>query len=388
MMPAKTTTMSKQGARACLIKLGLESESSDIDPRLVAAGLAAPTPFLGMIGQKPIIHDPATNPNIPRFESARDIEHLVRPGDVLITGKDEPSIWRGFSEPFSGSALYHAETVGRNRTGHPTHVGNEMFNSPRWTNASDDELARNALRIRNMARGHYPDFVVLRPKNLGGNTEPVMQDVLARSKRKYDLDTALGAWLHDIFVPKTKLTQKIRPEVICEGNICSTIPSMALKSKANIDVIPGTPASLTMPADFLRSTEFEPIAAVGTHTAPGTFTKNVKPFLARGALGLGVAGAAYEASEHPDITAGLAGYGLTNHLIRKYTGPINAENLQDLGHLDAPHTLLAGDKYVPGGRRALAQFATRRVAPSLLAGVGSYALAKHLFNSRKNQDVR
>jgi len=389
------TLQRRRGSRACLIKHGLADDVAvpeespthrEITPSMAAAALAAPTPFLGMIGQQPIIHDPAINPNIKRYKSVRDLEKVVQPGDVLVTGKPDFSLWKMFSEPISGSPLYHAEGVGFPRRGQATHIGVEAFNSPRWSEHSVKNLESQGTRLRNMARGYYPDFVVMRPKGLqASEAKEVVREMITRSKRKYDLDTAIGGWLHDIFVPKTKLTQKIRPETVCEGNVCSTLPAMSLKSKANIDVVPGTPASLALPADYLRSHNFEPVGAVGEFKPPTVFARKIRPLLARGALGLGAAGLAYEATEHPDITAGAAGYGLSNALMNKLApihslGPGTAE----FAHSDIPAHLLTGGHLTSDGQKALLEFGGKRLVPNLIAGAGAYALAKHLMGKKEN----
>ena len=269
-----------------------------------ALGALAAAPFAGMIGQKPVIHDPMRGAKGQRFQTMQDLSRAARPGDILMTTKPRGSAFKGTITPLSGSEFYHAQPVVGRRGGLGTTVDTGQFyaheNLPKT-----QHLKGEAPEISKAMRGMYPDVALLRPKKplTPGQQKKFVERALQRAYPDYAYGKAIESWLRDLFVPKLDALNKNRPPVACEGNICSTLPSQALYEASGRNVVPGKVPQDVFPTDFLRSENFE---LVGSKLRPKLYEKpewfrKAMPYLTRGAAGAGLAGTAYAASEDPNM---------------------------------------------------------------------------------------
>jgi hypothetical protein len=280
----------------------------------VAVGTAAASPFAGLIGQKKIIHDPLQGAQGQRFRSMKELQAAAKPGDVLMTTKPKGSLWKNFIAPFSGSEFYHAQPVVGRRAGQGTTATAGEFNPSVFEKFKPKDIIREDVdEIAKAMRGEYPDVALLRPKNLSAAArKEVAERSMGRAVKNYDTVQAIKGWLKDVFVPKIPGLEKLGPQTICEGNVCSTVSSQALHDVTGRSVVPGKAAKDIMPPDFLRSSEYE---LVGSKVDPSRYRmspalRKAAPYLTRGAIGLGLGGLAYGATEEPElIGAGAGAYG-------------------------------------------------------------------------------
>jgi len=378
-------TLKRHGINQACLDLGLAKyadtgAAGDDEGLSTGQGLAmtaaVAAPFAGLIGQKKVIHDPYTSTQGVRYSNMDELSRASRTGDVLITSKPGNSIWRHTMTPFSGTDFYHAQPVIARRGGHGLTASAGDFHNPADAKSSVSQLASASQPVKALQED-YTDVALLRPKNLTNvETRSVARQSTERLKRQYDAPNAATAWLHDIFVPKLN---KVAPNAgtICEGNVCSTVPSQALKDVTGKDVVPGTPAKYTMPADFLRSEEYE---LVGAHTptkARSSLARNVAPYAARGALGLGLAGATYAATENPEVAAVPAGMVAGNYAAQAALGTervpkILPKLLNPIAHRPAGFSLRShlGD--------VAKQVATHNLAPMALGGGLAYGAVRAL----------
>lgn len=375
-------TLKSHGIKQACLDLGLVKRAATDNDEGISTGqglamtAAGAAPFAGLIGQKKLIHDPYTSNEGARYSNIDELSRASRTGDVLITSKPGNSIWRHTMTPFSGTDFYHAQPViGRHR-GHGLTASAGDFHNPVDAKSSVSQLAATSQPVKAIQED-YTDVALLRPKNLtNAETRSVARQSTERLKRQYDAPNAAAAWLHDIFVPKLK---NVAPDAgtICEGNVCSTVPSQALKDVAGKDVVPGTPAKYTMPADFLRSEEYE---LVGAHTptqAKSRLARTVVPYAARGALGLGLAGATYAATENPEVAAVPAGMLAGNYAAQAALGPermpkVLPKLLNPIAHRPANFSLRShlGD--------VAKQVATHNLAPMAVGGGLAYGAMRAL----------
>lgn len=343
-----------------------EDEESHLGRNLAMAGAAA-TPFAGMIGQKPIIHDPHMNPDIHRFTSMNDLSKAARPGDVLVTGKPGGSVWKSFIKPLSGSEMYHSQPVVGRKKGHGlTASAGEFFDKSFRHDTPQDLLRSEADTVAEMAK-NYPDATLLRPRE--GMTPAQLaafkENALKRSKSKYSDGTAVKTWLKEMFVPKLKAFEDQRTGRICEGNVCSTLPAKAY-AQAGKKVIDGKSVKDAFPTDFLRSEAFTPVGAhISSDYKMSPGMRRALPYLSRGAMGLGMAGAVYGASKNPGmagIPLGLMAGSAAANALGKYT--------------DVPSLLTTAANL---GEKGMLSSALKTRVPLLAAGAGAgYLLGNHL----------
>jgi hypothetical protein len=120
---------------------------------------------------------------------------------------------------------------------------------------------------------------------------------------------AVGTFFRDIFTPKIGAIKNMRPETICEGNVCSTMPAQSFHKATGRSVVPGKPAQDVFPTDFLRSDAFD---MVGSHTTKEVqaiekgLARRMGPWALRGGMGAAMAGGTYAASEDPRGAAEVA----------------------------------------------------------------------------------
>ena len=269
----------------------------------VAGGIAAAgvgSPFLGLIGESPIVHDPYYNANIKRM-SMDDLVAKADVGDMAVYSRRKGS--QAFKIPqewSSGSEFFHSEPVsGRDQRGPLTMDAGELKQ-----NKAGIPLSSRVGRPGGKAM--YEDMVLLRPKKkMTPKQLANYQQYLAEGGQKaYGKDVATRAALGDLFIPKLKgLTDQLPTPGCGSSEICSTLPADAYDRAAGIKVSPSKASKSVMPFDYLRADS--PFEAVGTSmrnpknlTSPGK--RLAKRVAIRGAIGAGVAG------------AGLGAYGLYN----------------------------------------------------------------------------
>lgn len=377
----------KLGRGRARADLGLEADSSEgtYTPTLSQglAGAAAVSPFLGMIGEKPIIHDPLTNSAIPRAANRNELLSKAQAGDVLITGKNSRSPWKQVISPFTGSELYHAQgVVGPDAKGVARAPSAGEFARPEWKGTAPNDLMPHT-RSLDSATKSYTDMVLMRPKKPMSpeQIEALQSNMLERSTHKYDTGNAVKAWFNDIFVPKIKGREAAKNNVICEGNMCSTLPSQALKEVMDTNVVPGKPAKYTMPADFMRSDQFEPVTSVINTPYKSRIPAGAKRILARSALGAGLAGATYATAETPELAAIPAG-ALVGSRLGARNRPTNLP--VDANLINFAESFVSPEHYSPSQLRALRrQYMRRGLLPMALGAAGGTAVAAGLNQLRK-----
>lgn len=375
--------------REKLAKLAAKKEDEQDEShtgRNLAMGAAAAAPFAGLIGQQPIKHDPILNRNIPRVKSMRDLSRVAQPGDVLMTSKPSNSIWKSFIKPLSGSEFYHSQPVVGKRHGKATTISAGEHDDPSWKNWSDKDRLKSTTSVSNFGE-EYPDVMVMRPKKplAPDELKRFVDSNMQRSKAPYDSQKALGTWLKETFVPKIKGLENSPMPGTCKGNVCSTMPAMAY-ADAGRTVIPGKAPQDIFPPDFLRSDEFEPVAArIKNPYLASPLARKVMPYAARAGLGLGLAGGVYGLSKDPALAAipagMIAGGSAASALSRHFTGRGSPSLSGFLG--DLPDARGAT-------RQGLIRGFTRKTLPGMLAGgalsyLGGRGL-EHLLKEKHDGD--
>lgn len=377
------------GRAAAFDALGLrkyaQEETSGVSlPQAAAVTAAGLSPFAGMIGRQPIIHDPLQGAKGKDFKSLEGLQRQAREGDVLLTSKDKGSLFKGFIDPVGGSQFYHAQPV----TGR---AGGKGYTLSAGDLAGENMTPERALRFDHPIAEHlrhdvnnYGDAVLLRPKR------PLSPDELARLQesygtrvqREYDNSKAVGAFLNEMFVPKLDVLARHRTQTVCEGNVCSTLPAMSLHEATGRSVVPGKAAQDVFPTDFLRSTEYE---LVGSHVTPatrqlqGSAWRKAAPWLMRGGVGAALAGGTYAATEKPELAAGIAGAGagtmaLSHAAQRGWISPDKIPSWENLGG-----TIMSENGLRSPEARALgARFLTTHVPAMAAGGLAAYGAAKGL----------
>lgn len=344
------------------------------DAQLGAMGVAAVSPFAGMLGQQPIIHDPLQGAEGKNFKSMRHLQRAARPGDVILTSKPKGSFFKNFIAPAGGSQFYHAQPVtGREYGRGYTFSAGDYF-GPEYSRSNLHEYEPTiAEYLRGQDTG-YTDAVLLRPKTplTPEQLKALRESHLDRGFRDYDGVKAVSTWLRELFVPKWDFLNKGRPETVCEGNVCSTMPAQSYHEVGGPSVVPGKRAQDVFPTDFLRSKNFD---LVGSKTTEGTRRLQrgawgkAAPWVMRGGLGAGLAGTTYALSEDPALAGGALGGAYTGMMLNGTSLPPTLEVLQK--GLDK-------ELNTPEGRRMALKYFGGRV-PLLALGAGAgYGGAKLL----------
>ncbi len=342
-----------------------------------AVGVAAASPFGGLIGRKKILHDPLQGAEGKNFRTLSELSRQARPGDVLVTSKPAGSLFKRFIDPIGGSQFYHAQPVvsRKNGAGQTLSAGDLSD----WQYANPKDALHDAHSIPyslNNAVNQYPDAVLLRPKTpfTREQLEQLKTSYGERAVRDYDNTQAMKTGLRELFVPKLDFLTKKRPEVQCEGNVCSTLPSMAHYEATGRRVIPGKASQDVFPTDFLRSQEYE---LVGSRVTPETaalqskLRRRLAPWLLRGGLGAGLAATTYAATENPEPTAALLGAGAGVYAAgQRAKLPVDVPTLRDIADGFAGNFLGEGPATAlrdPETRKELRAY-LRRQGPRLAAG--------------------
>lgn len=364
-----------------------EKKESHKARNALMAGAAA-SPFMGLIGQKPIIHDPFSNTKIPRTQSMSELARQARPGDVLVTTKPTGSIWKQFMSPMTGSEFYHAQPVigKKNRLGTTLEAGEY---APRIfkNHTLKDILNVEADTIPEAMRGNYPDVMLMRPRTplTPEQTQRFVRESLQRGRQRYSTGQAVSGWLKDLFVPKIPGLENTKNRPVCEGAMCSSLPAMGYNSIGK-SVISGKAPHSVMPTDFLRSEEFEPVIA-RLSREPGAM-KKVTPYLARAGIGAALAGGVYGLTSNPALAGiplgAMAASQAAQHIF-KHRLP-RGESLSHVLPNTGQFAKNLFELHSPEARNIVSKYLTRR-APILAAGgTLGYLAAKHLLGGKKPKD--
>lgn len=363
-----------------------EQEESHTGRNLAMAG-AAISPFGGMIGQQSLKHDPHLNPNVRRM-SLRDISRAAKPGDVLLTSKPSGSIWKHVIKPLSGSEFYHAQPIVGRRDGHGvTMTAGLDHGNEEYANASHKRMIRDADTVNLLPEtNHYDDLVLMRPKKplSPEQAKAFAAGSIERSRMPYDTAGGVRAWVKDLFQPKLKMFENGKNPELCVGSVCSTDPAMGYADVGGPRIKGKSPKDV-MPADFLRSGDFE---AVGTHLknkyTMSTTARRALPLAARAGLGAGMAGAIYAGTEDPATLAVPVGMAAGS--------AASAAIAQKLLHLkNKPDDLFStlngiGDATRDSTRKRLAGRYLARRAPGVIGGgVLSYLAARKTLDALKQR---
>ena len=289
---------------------------------------AGASPFLGLIGQKPVIHDPLGSPNVPTTHDIQELRRAAQPGDVLVSTRGAFSPYKAPQAYFSGTDYYHAEPVVMKEDGiAKSMTSGSMYNNPVVEGKEPLEALKQSVPVADVLKEHVPSSILagdsvtlMRPKvPLTPEQQKVfLEDFAKRTTTPYSSETAIGSWLKDIFVPKN-LKVEHNPAKECAGDICSTAVSKAYETATGKAPLDFKPTSTTMPADLLREgSAFEPVMH-HLNAANKPFIKNrmAAQVGARAALGLGTAGLAYGAYENPEVAGGIAGAAGATNATRK-----------------------------------------------------------------------
>lgn len=397
----------------------IESATKSVDPRkapkdegmsgkqTAAVAAAGAAPFAGMIGQEKIKHDPHTNKNIRRFSTMDELARNARPGDVIITSKPK-SIWKSTQSPFSGSQFYHAQPVVGQRGGRGTTASAGNYGKNYYKSLSQKNFASELETIgREMKSEKYKDVVLLRPKTplKGKELKTFVSQNLDRARTQYDTTGAIKSWAKDIFMPKIIPHGMLKKEkgvtaikyvkmkdpntgkmakrpLLCKGNVCSTMPAQAMEEATGRRVVRGKHSKDVMPADFLRSSEYEPVGARVKNTSR---VARYKPLMARGAIGAGLAGGVYAGTESPAAAAGVAGAAAGTAVHKAMATRIGKKKGMTPKQIKAslPNLMRAADDVLNAenpkqGRKALAKYVRKSLPAKAIGGALAYGAAKAL----------
>jgi len=303
-----------------------EEAESNAGRNLAVAG-AAGSPFLGLIGREKIKNDPFYNRAIKRVRS-KDIAEMARAGDVLLTASKGLPFYKAIQAPTYGSEFYHGvAALGDKRFVDAGFLGRHFPETRRGAPgrpADSAGLARMARRegmlgtlgdIVNAPK--YRDMVLLRPtaearKAMGGakGLRRVTDDIIEKSTLPYGKGhSKLKAGLAELFMPKIPGLghPALTGGQICKGEVCSTLPGQAMERAGIGEIARGKPAKYLGSPDYLRSSQFEPVAAhLGGKPLFSRRAMSALGLGMRGALGAGMGGAIYAGYEHPELL-GVAG---------------------------------------------------------------------------------
>lgn len=375
-------------------------------PGLLAGGAVAGSPFLGLIGQKRIIHDPYHNPDIRRT-SLEELERLARPGDVILTNKRKGTGWKTVQMP-QESEFYHAQPVIARRGGQALTESAGGLGYEQFENMSRKQLYRDYIRgLKDAARGeHYSDVLLMRPKTkLTPAQQKAFEDAaVERAKKPYAKGRAMTNWLKDIFLPKIRGGEsKIPAGYTCSGDVCSTLPANAYAAATGKTPFKGKMPGDIMPADYLREgSAYEPVAAHLSYKGLTPGQLRSRGLLARGGLGLGLGAATYAGVQDPTtipiIPAAMATPWAAAKIYEKikarqlmsrykHLTPAIRERLKEKASEKAetaiPQVLsLLNTAKAPGREAALTRrnLLTRSLPLSIAGAAGAYGLANLLKN--------
>lgn len=349
-------------------------------PVALAAGAA---PFMGVIGQKRIQHDPTMGAKGKKFQSMSELGRSAQTGDILLTTKPKGSFWKSTIAPISGSEFYHVQPIMGRRGGQglTSDTGDLYEGSVR-------HMREQTKPVSSSMRKAYPDVVLLRPKKkmTPRQLKVFQEEALRRSAQEYSPSKAVVSWAKDMFMPKVKGVTDRGQQTICQGNICSTTPSQAMYEATGKTVVPGKRPQDIFPSDFLRSDDYELVGsrlpnAKKYMKTPG-WARRATPFASRAGMGAYMAATAYGTEKDPALLgAGIGGAAASvggTALAHKLLGGDKARAaLPGIKELSEFAMIFGTDKNTPK------HFVTRRIPLTALGGLGGYFGSKALINKFK-----
>ena len=128
------------------------------------SGVAAASPFAGLIGQKELVNDPHLNKSIKRM-TVEELGRAARPGDVMVSTR--PGMTSGFKAieaPLLGSEFYHASPIMHQRGGKGMlYDAGDLAEFDYWK-PGVNEIKRKTSTIPEHAKKHkYGDMMLVRP---------------------------------------------------------------------------------------------------------------------------------------------------------------------------------------------------------------------------------
>lgn len=382
----------KYGRDNALSALGLGDEDNTL--RNVAVGGAAASPFLGLIGQRRLLHDPhlGAKPVMGQM----DIHKLMmeaQPGDIVAysLGKGgKRGIYPQLFEALLGTPYHHTEAVvGKHEGlfGKSIAPGQELTGDV--TSSVPEQLARTKTIGQHAAEGGYRDAILLRPKQFmqtGGQITPEVQrfidQAVLTAREPFVLPRGIKGVVRDLFVPKIPgLTDRGKTRAmgdVYKGLVCSTGSCEALAAGLGerSPVIPGKGAREVLPPDFLRSKNLQLIAhAPGSEpiTQLSRYGRLARNLGIRAGLGAGLAGITYGVTEDPLATATAAG-ALTPMLVR---GALGKRLKQPMTQLPKLKHLIYSYTGPSEFSKAIQKGFRRRTLPLMaLGGLGAYLAAR------------
>lgn len=363
---------------------------------LGASGLAAASPFAGLIGQRKLVNDPFINKSIERM-SLDDLADLARKGDIIVSAKPMGGLVQGAQHLSTGSPFYHVSPV----------VGADLKGRGRVLDAGDlawsrakpsvSHMGRHSTHPTNLSGKDFKDFVLLRPDKPYSKEQlnAYLESMAARSHSTYKPMVGKKSFFADMFLPKIRLGSKGKSVPVCAGDSCSTFPARAMEEAGLTEgILKGKKPADVLPADFMRrGSGFTPVAA-SIGSKPNAMMSNralrtLMRYGSRAGLGLGLGGTIYGTYKEPEIAMGIGAGMLTPSLIRSLSKrvhgmrkdiPLSQASREVNLQLPKFTRLLNTDNPITG--KALSTMKKRlltRTAPTaILGGLGMYGAAKGL----------
>jgi len=316
-----------------LVKIAVDRESGKGNGLgLLEAGMVASTiaPFMGLIGEEKILHDPHVQKSIMRFTSLESLERHARPGDiVLMSGPRDPT--RPVTTAISGTDWSHAQPVVGVRDGKAVTLSAGRFNRRDVKVKTRADFMKMAPTLaKDMKSWGYTDAVILRPKNKMSNTDlkKFVDEVVDRSRMPWDAKKAVSGVAKDLFIPKRMVSEgalkkiegqtmirygnivdpvsgkKVRVPMTCKGNTCSGLSAQAARIAGGGAILGSKLPADILPADFVRSKQYRPVGAVINKSK---LPVKILPYLTRAGVGTAAAGGIYAAHERPELLAAGVG---------------------------------------------------------------------------------
>jgi hypothetical protein len=384
-----------------------QQQEEGINKRHLAAGLAggavAGTPFLGLIGEKPIVHDPFFNKDIPRVNYDR-LSELAQPGDILLTGKRKGTGWQ-YIQTHTGTPWYHAQpVVGRFGGQTPGAVGTTL--SVNSLAAQNPNMSNNtavkqwADTIKGEARkSHYSDMLLMRPKQklTPEQLEKFVNRAVYSAREEYNIPVAIKGWLKDMFLPKigkgtTALPSGYKP---CKADTCGTMSAHSYSEATGKSPVAGKLPRDILPSHYLREgSDYAPVAARLSYEGPSRELLKRRAMLMRGGTGLALGVGTAAAIEDPATLPILPAFMAAPEIAQKLYGKYRLKYLLKHNKPVSQYYWMNSEKSMPGygvlldnlketntRARELRRNALRRSLPlSIAAAAGTYGLARLLKN--------
>lgn len=361
-----TRDLYKLGARHALADLGtriletlhLRKPEEDHTARNLLMGGAAATPFLGLIGQQKIKHNPLRSKDIARL-TPEEIARQAKPGDVLLTGYPNQPYTGALTE---GSPFIHAEPIVGTRRG--TGVGVSASHLKGETGGLRQLQAKIPTLTERFQVLGPTDTLLLRPKKrlTAAQQHAYREAGYEAARQPYSVGRAVRSHLRNWFVPNISLLESA-PN--CVGNSCATGAAQTFQKATNQSILPRRSPKNIIASDFLRSDAYEPVAAhLSSKLSP--HTAHLLHLGARGALGAGLAASVYGVSEDPALAAVPIGAMAAPALTRATLGYNTARPWTQL--------LTQGPKRAARFRNILG----RTLPLTIAGGLGAYLVARQL----------